>query len=77
MAKQVLWLGSKPTKCQFGGEEITTEFVDGALRKGGVWSILCPDCHKIYGIGVGLGRGQRYVLAEDGKNDGKFVKVEG
>lgn len=65
-----VWRGATPTKCDMNGETIKDEFVDGALRNG-VWGILCPYCHKNYGVGLGIGRGQRYKLREDGR----FVKV--
>lgn len=66
------WKGTYPNRCELNGETIKDEFVDGALRNG-VWGILCPECHKNFGVGLGTGRGQRYKKREDGK----FVKVEG
>lgn len=28
----------------------------------GPWAYMCPDCFKEYGIGIGLGMGQRLVV---------------
>jgi len=25
-----------------------------------MWAIMCPQCHKDRGVGLGTGRGQRY-----------------
>ena len=68
MNKKV-WLGS--TKCDFCGCEITTSLVDG-MTNNGQWAVMCPKCHKIHGVGLGVGKGQKYVK----DSDGDFVKVE-
>lgn len=66
-----IWRGSKITQCDIDGRPITDEFIDGALRNGR-WAIMCPACHVIYGFGLGIGRGQRYVR----RDDGVFVKAK-
>ena len=38
-------------------------FVDGKTKLNGIWGLLCPICHKQYGVGLGCGFGQKY----DGK----------
>ncbi len=38
---------------------------DAALRQGG-WAYVCDGCFTAYGIGLGLGRGQRLIVAEPG-----------
>lgn len=30
----------------------------------GCWMYLCEDCHKVLGVGLGMGRGQKLILAE-------------
>lgn len=61
------WMGEVPTNCDHCDIELKREnacpfFVDGrSTRIGiGVWSIMCPYCHKTYGLGLGTGYGQKY-----------------
>lgn len=63
------WNGN--TTCDLCGRELTTELVDGQTRFG-QWAVMCPKCHKAHGVGLGQGRGQKYV--KDAEGD--FVKVE-
>lgn len=67
------WIGEVPP-CDFCGRPIADEFVD-ARTKSGPWAIMCPSCHRTYGVPqtLGLGVGQRYRR----QPDGKFLKVEG
>ena len=44
-------------------------YVDGATRFG-PWANMCESCYRTNGVGLGMGRAQRY----DGKTG---VKVEG
>lgn len=37
--------------------EKTFAVVDGKTKMGG-WAFMCNDCHRKYGVGFGLGRGQ-------------------
>ena len=71
MSKTVLWLGSKPDKCDVCGTKIVKCFVDGKTYYGS-WGRMCPDCHKEFGRGTGLGRGQVYELQGT-----DWVKVQG
>lgn len=43
--------------CQIKGA--VPYFVDGKT-KSGPWGLLCPNCHKRYGVGIGYGIGQKY-----------------
>jgi hypothetical protein len=52
------WQSKVPDKCQLNGEEIFNTFIDGATMFG--WCIMCPNCHKIMGMGLGVGQGQQY-----------------
>lgn len=65
------WMGKIPERDDFN-RKIDNEFIDGRTRQG-PWAIMTPVSHKIYGVGLGLGKGQHYRRREDGK----FVKVEG
>jgi len=60
-----------PFICDFCNTKIVDEFVDGATKLG-FWSIMCPICFMSHGVGIGIGRGQRYHLDH---SDGKFYNV--
>ena len=65
------WVGPVPEKDDFG-YTIGGVFIDGKLQRG-PWAIMTPGNHRLHGVGLGTGRGQKYK-----KNpDGKWVKVEG
>ena len=64
-----IWMGS--TKCDICGEELTKTLIDGRTSNGS-WAVMCPKCHKIHGVGLGTGKGQKYVR----DTEGDFVKVE-
>jgi len=53
-----------PIRCQVCGTRITNLFIDGATR-GGRWAYMCRTCHIEEGVGLGIGRGQRYVKQQD------------
>jgi hypothetical protein len=54
------WQGSKPDKCGLCNTEITTGFIDGCMRRIGVWAIMCPGCWAKQGLELGTGSGQAY-----------------
>ncbi len=68
MSKKI-WIGS--TKCDICGEELTKTLIDGRTSNGS-WAVMCPKCHKVHGVGLGTGKGQKYVR----DTEGDFVKVE-
>lgn len=55
------WLGTWPANCDFCHTDLATTktFFDARLETG-QWALLCPVCFDLYGIGIGLGRGQEY-----------------
>ncbi len=61
MAEQKKWVGDKPTKCDLCGGTIRRTFIDGKTRMG-PWGIMCRSCHFVNGVGLGTGKGQRYLL---------------
>jgi hypothetical protein len=63
------WSGSKPVKCDLCGYPFVGYFIDGRTFNG-QWGLLCETCHSIHGMGLGLGRGQKYDLATLQKVDG-------
>ena len=51
-------------ECNLCGQVNLFEFVDGKTRMG-PWANMCMPCFKHVGVGLGVGRGQRYArLAE-------------
>ena len=68
------WSGTPPATCDLCPTSISTEFVDGRVRGGSSWAILCPDCHARYGVGIGTGLGQRYRFNPESE---LWEKVEG
>ena len=46
--------------------------IDGKTTQG-PWAIMTPESFKIYGRGLGLGRGQKYQK----QADGRWLKIEG
>lgn len=54
------WTAPAPKTCDFCGSDFKKFFIDGATGQG--WAIMCPACHKDYGHGLGIGRGQKYDI---------------
>lgn len=71
MAAEKVWMGKVPDLDDFGGK-IVDEFVDGRVITG-PWATMNPAHHKMYGLGIGTGQGQRYKKS----SDGRWIKVEG
>jgi len=53
------WLGTTPVKCDCCTREPRKFFVDGKTRFG-PWMIMCDECFSQFGVGLGLGKGQKY-----------------
>lgn len=64
------WLGEPPNRCDFCRKAIVGCFIDGAT-KSGPWAFMCQECHKLFGVGFGTGRGQMYQFSS-----GTYIKVE-
>jgi len=48
--------------CHRDIEEIGGEvYIDGKT-KSGPWANMCTSCHRNFGVGLGLGKGQMYDL---------------
>lgn len=63
--RKVYWVGSPPPNDDFGNP-IGLAFIDGKTRRG-PWAIMTPTSHRMLGIGLGPGKGQRYEKQEDGR----------
>jgi hypothetical protein len=66
------WMGSRIGDRDDFDNPIKDQFIDGATRHG-PWGIMSPYSHRVHGIGLGTGRGQRYKR----QKDGQWLKVEG
>lgn len=69
----MIWFGSKPEQCNLCHTEIQKGFVDGKTEEGR-WAIMCPFCSLVHGVGLGVGKGQLYVRADENAD---FVKIKG
>lgn len=70
----VVWIGSV-SKCDNCAKPINDNFYDCNSQVG--WMLACPECFKLYGVGLGMGMGQHYRKMTEGEHAGKFVKVAG
>lgn len=68
--RAVMWTGER--SCNFCGKEGLDSLVDGRTEHG-YWAVMCDLCFILEGVGLGTGRGQRYI--SDGK--GNMVKITG
>jgi hypothetical protein len=57
------WHGTLPTTCDLCHKPLLVEgfleFVDGRTRQG-PWALMCTECWRTHGVGLGCGRGQMY-----------------
>jgi hypothetical protein len=71
MAMAKTWTGTVD-KCDVCEADVKDSgFIDGATTMG-PWAIMCPACHKTYGVGFGTGRGQLYE-----PRNNEYVKTAG
>lgn len=71
MTVQKYWSGTPGSLDDFG-RPIDNVFIDGKTQMG-PWATMAPDSYSLLGVGLGLGRGQRY----EKQADGRWRKVEG
>lgn len=65
MEKKVYWHSNVPMLDDFGAI-IGKEFIDGKTNNGR-WAIMSERSYRQFGIGLGLGKGQRYEKQVDGR----------
>lgn len=63
------WVGSEIKNCQRCNEVIEDVFYDANTYLGH-WLILCEGCFHKFGMGLGLGLGQKYDMATLEKLEG-------
>lgn len=69
---RITWV-DPPGRCDLCNAEIRGSFVDGQVRGRTSWAIMCEECFKVYGVGLGLGQGQEFKQNEEGL----YQKVRG
>lgn len=57
------WHSVMPKNCDMCHKPITNKFIDGRTSLG-PWAIMCSMCHDRYGVGLGLGKGQEYLIKQ-------------
>ncbi|KKL72817.1 hypothetical protein LCGC14_2081130 [marine sediment metagenome] len=55
------WLSPRPILCQLCDQYLKDIFIDGKTSRG-PWVIMCAGCHSMEGVGLGIGKGQKYDL---------------
>jgi hypothetical protein len=72
----------KPKTCDLCKQEGLTQYVDGKTFGStisryykGPWANMCLPCFALYGVGIGLGKGQYYISS--GKEGVCDIKLEG
>ena len=63
------WLSELPKKCDICGKLLGKYFIDGKTNMG-PWGLLCTECHKEIGDGLGIGHGQAYLTSTGEGVDG-------
>lgn len=61
-------VGSEKRYCsihQEYGEEGVTAYYDGKTIIEAHWAYMCEECFQKYGVGLGLGKGQRLIYETD------------
>ncbi len=53
------WSGSTPIYCDACNIAFGKFFIDGNTVSGR-WGLFCESCHSEIGIGLGVGKGQKY-----------------
>ena len=81
MNARKVWAGTVPTNCDLCRREIVGNFVDGKTAMG-PWACMCLGCASTRGVGLGMGRGQKYKRetskdVETGARLVHWVKVGG
>jgi hypothetical protein len=67
----VYWSGTEPHNCQICHDPFRGVMIDASIR--GRWGLVCETCHKKYGNGLGVGRGQKYTQDKSGR----WIKTAG
>ena len=69
------WHGTPPERCDRCLEPIKDVFYD-ARTIWGSWANLCYRCFGDIGVGLGVGKGQKYSLKVIKGGDKEWIKVK-
>ena len=69
------WHGITPKKCEICEGNLEGAFVDGKTKVG-FWATMCLACHKEFGVGLGIGKGQKYELKRIKEGEDEWIKVK-
>ena len=69
-SKRKVYVGA-PSTCNICNGPFCGQMYDGKTTTG-PWANMCESCFRFFGVGLGTGLGQRYVLEADG-----WIKVAG
>lgn len=69
------WYGVAPKKCDLCNSKLKGVFIDGRTRMG-AWAIMCLPCHKEFGVGLGIGKGQKYTMKVIKGGGTEWIKVK-
>ena len=53
-------IGEPPENCDICSRPLKNWAVNGKVRVGGGWCWMCLQCHRNFGVGTGVGKGQIY-----------------
>lgn len=57
--------------CDTCNRHLDTYYIDGRMT-GGTWATMCHTCHRLYGVGFGMGKGQLFKWIKN-----TWTKVKG
>ena len=69
------WHGITPKTCDICGNKLKKVFIDGRTNLG-AWAIMCEHCHRERGVGLGIGKGQKYELKVIKDGEKEWIKVK-
>ena len=69
------WHGEIPKRCDICGREIKKVFIDGRTDMG-AWANMCEHCHRERGVGLGVGKGQKYTMKVIKGGGTEWIKVK-
>ncbi|MEI7942932.1 MAG: hypothetical protein WCH76_07210, partial [Candidatus Riflemargulisbacteria bacterium] len=60
MKNKKYWMSEVPDGCEVCHKPFGKHFIDGSVNCG-PWALMCETCHGMFGSGLGMGRGQKYL----------------
>lgn len=69
------WYGTAPKHCEICKVKLVAAFIDGRTKRG-CWAIMCIPCHVEHGVGLGVGKGQKYTMKVIKGGGTEWIKVK-